>query len=85
MRIGTVISVNLSARTARVRFGDLKMPSGDLPVMRTPPLVQIAPGGQEEVHGHGVSVSPWMPQVGDTVVCLYKENSKGAGVIIGGL
>ena len=85
IRIGTVSSVNLSARTARVRFHDLGYTSGDLRVLQSRPMVRVEQGFGPDGHRHEVTVTPWMPAVDDTVVCQYAENSKGAGIITGRL
>jgi len=85
VRFGTVTSVNLDRRTARVWFGDMGIPSRDLRVSRNESTVRVQTGFGPGAHTHDVIVIPWMPDVGQMVVCLYAANSKGSGVIIGGL
>lgn len=38
-----------------------------------------------ERHTHEVRISPWLPDVGDYVVCLYNEGFNEDGIVIGGL
>lgn len=71
VRIGTVM--NVSGRYCRVKFKDTGIFSGWLRVVDTPPRVT------------GAEVSPWLPSINDTVLCLYLPVENGDGFVIGGL
>ena len=90
VRVGKVSSVNTSAGTARVYFEDKGgMISGELIVLRRTPKVQVVSAKVDNEDGKNVnvqlSVKPWMPTVGEMVVCLYLPNSGEDGFILGGV
>ncbi len=100
VRIGWVSSVDEQNRTARVRFDDKAetLVSGPLKILKTPPFIpsKHAPqrtaaqkGGtlQEAFasHSHAVTISPWLPDVGECVLCLYIPKENADGFIIGGI
>lgn len=69
LRIGTVQSVDITQRTVRAFFTDTKIVSAPLKVLR-----------------HCADLSDaWLPNVNDTVLCLYKESFNGDGYVIGGV
>lgn len=89
VRVGKVSSVNTSAGTARVYFEDKGgMISGELIVLRRTPKVQVVSAKVDDEDGKNVnvqlSVKPWMPTVGEMVVCLYLPNGED-GFILGGV
>ncbi|MCL2636970.1 MAG: hypothetical protein FWD48_01235 [Oscillospiraceae bacterium] len=79
VRIGAVSSVDTINRTARVSFADKPSENGrplvsaPLAIMQNPPVIS------------SISVQPWLPKVGQTVLCIFLPNGEGDGVIIGGL
>jgi len=141
VRIGTVSSVNVEDRTARVRFIDKdNMVSGPLNVLQNHPTITIereVDGGkwdfsaeyvtadrklglgesyskaipdiinlskvikyekantvgdctqtgtlEEKTHTETIKVHPWLPFVGQMVVCLYLPHGESDGFVIGGI
>lgn len=83
VRIGTVSSINAAERTARVTYQDkANLVSGPLKVLNREPTVEIQTA---ELHTHDVTVKPWMPRVGDSVICLYLPNGESDGFVLGGI
>lgn len=86
VRVGTISSVNAKDRTARVNFADKNnLVSGALKILKTPPLVTVKNTSLPEEHGHEVTISPWLPSVGDLVLCIYLPNGESDGFVIGGI
>jgi len=67
IRIGTASSVDAENLTARVHFADAGMVSGSLKI------TQALPEDAE----------PWLPGVGDLVLCLFPKNGGGDGFVVG--
>lgn len=97
VEIGIVSSINKKQRTARVRLKDEDVVSGELKVIQNVPFVanketeliygvEMESGhvhkGKTEKHTHEIIVEPWMPRIGELVLCLY---CKEDGFIIGGI
>ncbi len=83
VRVGTVSSVNAAERTARVKFSYLgDMVSGNLRVMQHYACaVEVT---TDQAHNHPDTYTTfWMPEVGDTVLCLYLPVFNGDGVVLG--
>ena len=72
--------------------------SGPLKVIQNPPSIpgnsqtnQTQPqgGGSGEAayesHTHGLVISPWLPYVGQFVLCIYLPNGESDGFVIGGI
>jgi hypothetical protein len=70
IRVGRVSSVNEINRTARVSFSDKPGVSGSSLI--SAPLAVLKRG-------------KWLPNVGETVLCVFLPHGEGDGVIIGGL
>ncbi|MCL1788861.1 MAG: hypothetical protein FWG33_00710 [Oscillospiraceae bacterium] len=95
VRVGTVSSVDAASRTARVAFTDKKDSAGNphisapLPVLRNVPFIpaQKVPQQTEvsDSHKHDVKISPWLPEVGELVLCLFLPNGESDGFVLGGL
>lgn len=100
VRVGTVSSVNKPERTAKVVFKDrgTEFVSGDLKVIKSPPFIpekdvpqrtEYEAGGSGEAafenHKHDLIITPWLPDVKETVLCLYLGAENGDGFILGGL
>lgn len=101
VRVGAVSSVDANERTARVKFSDKNnLVSGPLKVLKNPPFVTVekttltygveeAEGhthaGKIEEHAHETTISPWLPKVGELVLCIYLPNGESDGFVIGGI
>jgi phage baseplate assembly protein gpV len=101
VRIGTVSTVNAANRTARVIFQDkANLVSGPLIVLQNQPSITVheteltygvlpADGhthdGKTESHTHELTITPWLPNVGQLVVCLYLPNGESDGFVLGGI
>lgn len=131
MRVGTVSSVDVESRTARVIFPDRdNMTSGTLKVLQNQPLItaekwvdgakweydakyasvprnlglgesytkaapdiitndtpggEIKYAGETRAHKQKITVYPWLPYIGQLVVCLYLPNGESDGFILGGV
>ncbi len=93
VRIGTVSAVDKTKRMARVMFKDLGITSGWLYVLDTHPHIpDYDPVPQETEletcqvpHTHKLVIKPWLPNVNDTVVCLYLPAFNGDGIILGAI
>lgn len=145
VRIGTVSSVDVNERTARVKFTDKNdLVSGPLKVLQNHPTITIEKevDGQkwdftakyatanrklglgetytkstpdtielkktikyekkqaipeetslcaytgvieEKTHKHIVKVYPWLPYIGQMVLCIYLPNGESDGFVIGGI
>lgn len=98
IRIGKVNSVNAELRQVRVYFEDVQIMSGWLKVVKNPPFIP-APGTEQKTeatsggsgdssfasHNHSIIVSPWLPAVGETVLCIYNEGFNNDGYVLGAL
>lgn len=131
VRIGTVSSVDVEKRTARVIFPDKdNLPSGALKVLQNQPLITVekwidgtkweydakyasvdrslglgesytkaapdiikneTPGGEIKyageirAHKQTITVYPWLPYIGQLVLCLYLPNGESDGFVLGGI
>lgn len=97
VRIGTVSSINLETRSARVIYKDKDMVSGWLIVLQHPgAVVSVNPDGKHShdisggttteidgEHSHEANVTYWMPEINDTVLVLYLPVFSGDGFILG--
>lgn len=97
--LGQVSTVDKSNRTAKVSFYDKGAPyvSGDLKVLKNssfipekdvPQRTEYEQGGGGyglfDNHKHDIIIEPWLPNVGDYVLCIYLENGRD-GFVIGGI
>lgn len=81
VRIGIVSSIDSEEQTARVTFQDKEnLVSGPLKVLENTPNLTIQTA---EGHDHEIIVKPWMPSVGQSVVCLYLPNGESDGFVLG--
>lgn len=89
IRIGKVNDVKDEERTARVFFEDTKVMSGWLKVIASPPFIPGKDVPQEtesaDGHRHSLVIKPWMPSVGDKVLCIFLPCFDGDGYILGGI
>ena len=97
-RLGTVTDVNNDKRIARVKFADLGYTSGWIPVVinrdfipdyDVPQRTEFEAGGSGDPafasHKHDLIIKPWMPKVGEQVLCLYEPIRDGRGFVLGGI
>lgn len=86
LRVGKVTDVNASERLVRVYFPDVDMVSGWLKVIKSPSFI----GGEnsqtetEALHEHKLIITPWLPKIGEFVLCLYNTGFNEEGFVIGG-
>ncbi len=98
IRIGEVQNTNDAERKVRVYFKDVGIMSGWLKVIKSPPFIpekdvtqqtESESGGsgygQFDAHTHKVIISPWMPSVGDIVLCVYVSGFNADGYVLGAL
>lgn len=100
VRTGWVSSVDPKSRTARVTYRDKGQTfvSGSLKVICNQPFIPKKDAVQEtedqgggsgekafEKHKHKVTINPWLPSLGDYVLCLYLPTGDGDGFVIGGI
>ena len=69
VRVGIVSSVNAGKMTARIKIQDQGIVTGDLKIVQNPPK----------------GLEPWIPKVGQWVLCIFKPEGEGDGFIIGGI
>lgn len=98
VRIGTVTVTDPVKRVARVKFEDTGQTSGLLYVLANRPYVpdydvpqrtEFEAGGSGDPafasHKHDLIIKPWMPKVGEQVLCLYEPIRDGRGFVLGGI
>lgn len=78
IRIGQVSKVNAGEMTARVQIPDQGIVTGDLRIVKRPPTVECETGCK-------IKVKPWIPTVGQWVLCIFKPDGEGDGFVIGGI
>lgn len=93
VRIGKVSAINDASRKARVRFEDKELTSAWLYVLANPPFIHIVDHDRQnqitesgygpDEHVHEVKVKPWMPNIGDTAICLFLPVFNGDGIVLG--
>jgi len=71
VRVGMVSSADAGSGTARVAFAD--KPDTDGKPLISAPLQVVA------------RETPWLPYVGQFVLCVYLPNGEGDGFVIGGI
>lgn len=82
VRVGKVHSVKKGDMTARVKFEDKGIVSGELHILVRPSTVTI---GTADGHSHTATVNKWVPQIGSMVLCIMLPDGDGDGFIIGGV
>ena len=85
VRVGIISNVNSAKMTARVKIQDQGIVTGDLKIVQNPPTAEIkiisgSCGAECEV-----IIKPWIPKVGQWVLCLFKPDGEGDGFILGGI
>jgi phage baseplate assembly protein gpV len=93
VRIGKVNAIDKEKRKVRVYFSDEGMLSDWLKVLKHSPFIpettEAASGGSGDAsfasHSHNISTSLWMPDIDETVLCLYIPVFNGDGFVLGAL
>ncbi|MCD8199800.1 MAG: phage baseplate assembly protein V [Coriobacteriaceae bacterium] len=89
VRIGTVTDTDTSSRQARVKFQDVNMTSGWLPVVQhrgaSITVSSVTSPSTGETHTHTATLGYWMPSVNDIVLVLYLPIWNADGFILGGI
>jgi hypothetical protein len=100
IRAGTVSTVNAAERTATVFFEDTEnLVSAPLKILKNGPFIPAKDITQETQprgggppgdsafaeHTHEVIIKPWLPDVGDFVLCVFPANGGGDGYVVGGI
>lgn len=98
VRVGIVTDVDNDKRLAQVYFQDLDLNSGQIPVLinrdfipdyDVPQRTEFEAGGSGDPafasHKHDLIIKPWMPKVGEQVLCLYEPIRDGRGFVLGGI
>lgn len=74
-RVGRVSAVNKDDHTATVYFDDIEHVSAALPIVKNIPKIKAS-------EGIVITVEPWLPAVGEMVICAFLQNSTD-GFILG--
>lgn len=98
VREGKVTAVDNGKRIAKVWFDSMGIESDWLPVLITrdfipdydvPQRTEFEAGGSGDPafasHKHDLIIKPWMPKVGEQVLCLYEPIRDGRGFVLGGI
>lgn len=91
IKIGTVHSIDHSKRVARVKFQDKgNLISAPLKVVKNQPTIslkgtELEYSGERKTHTHTIEITPWMPRVGEMVVCIFIPDGDGDGFVLGGI
>ncbi len=90
IRIGKVTDIKINSRQVRVHFPDVNIISGWLKITcGSSAKVQYQTSSEltntESEHTHNVVISPWLPEIGDTVLCIYNPGFNEDGFVLGGL
>ena len=73
VRVGIVSSVNAGGMTARLK------------IVQNPPRAEIKIKSGSCPADCEVEIKPWIPTVGQWVLCLFKPDGEGDGFILGGI
>jgi len=99
IRVGTINSVDVNNRTARVAFADKADTDGKpfisapLKVLSNSPFIPAVGVTQETQaasvngtsHKHELGIKPWLPFIGQLVLCVYLPNGESDGFVLGGI
>jgi len=93
VRVGKVYAIDDENRKARVRFEDKDLTSAWLYVPKCHPFIHVVDHGRAnqktevgygpDAHTHDVVVKPWMPNIGDSALCLFLPAFNADGYILG--
>ena len=89
LRIGKVSDANEEKRTVRVFFEDVGIMSGWLKVLKNSPFIPAKNEPQKtemaSLHEHEIKISPWFPDIGEKVLCIYDSGFNADGYVLGGI
>ncbi len=83
IRVGNVTAVDEDNMKARVKFPDTGIVSDWLTIMRHKSRIESTESS--DGHTHEVKLKHALPEVGDSVICIYGEGFNSDGYILGGL
>ena len=82
VRMGIVSSINAETMTARVNIPEQNIVTGDLKILQNVPSMQM---NDNLMTDSEYKIRPWLPQIGQWVLCLFKPDGGGDGFILGGI
>lgn len=85
VRVGVVSKVNPGSMTARVKIQDQGIVTGDLKIVQNQPTAEIEIISGSCSAEREVKIKPWIPKVGQWVLCIFKPDGEGDGFILGGI
>ena len=98
IRVGTVTDIKEAERQVRVHFPDVDIVSGWLKVIKNAPFIpdhdvdqktEATSGGTGEAsfasHTHNLIIKPWLPKIGETVLCVYDSGFNADGYVLGAM
>ncbi len=90
IRIGKVTDLKADSRQVRVHFPDVNVVSGWLKIACGSSVkAQYQTNSElintESEHAHNVVIPPWIPEIGDVVLCIYNPGFNEDGFVLGGL
>lgn len=85
VRVGIISSVNAGKMTARVKIQDQEIVTGDLKIVQNTPTADIVIKSGSCPAECEVKIKPWIPKVGQWVLCIFKPDGEGDGFILGGI
>lgn len=85
IRVGIVSKVNAGSMTARVKIQDQGIITGDLKIVQNTPSAEIEIESGDCTAEYKAIIKPWIPKVGQWVVCIFKPDGEGDGFILGGI
>lgn len=92
VRKGKVSFVDTEKREVRVYFLEDDFMSGWLKVLKNTPFIpstEKTEGGVGDnsfaLHSHDVKAKDWLPEIDDTVICIYETGFNGDGYVLGAL
>lgn len=85
VRVGQTSSVNAGNMTARVKIPDQGIVTGDLKIAKKTPKIEIKTESGSCPADCKLEIKPWIPEVGEWVLCIFKPDGEGDGFILGGI
>ena len=85
VRIGIVSRVNAGNMTARVKIQEQGIVTGDLKIIQNTPTAEIKIESGTCPAESKVIITPWIPKVGQWVLCVFMPDGEGDGFILGGI
>ena len=85
IRIGIVSKVEPENMTARVKIEDQGIVTGNLQIVQNIPTAKLEIENGNSTAEYKVVIKPWIPKVGQWVLCIFKPDGEGDGFILGGI